>query len=134
MAARDLSGVFEERIRAIVQPLLDDAVNRMMGAFLGMTGGGVPRRGPGRPPKTATAAAAGEEACNVAGCVRPMRSKGYCAAHYQAARKYGWPMPAPVGFNAPVRRRGRPPRSGSPGPVPKAAGKPGRRRGRKPAR
>jgi hypothetical protein len=49
--------------------------------------------------------------CNVKGCARPHRSKGYCAAHYQSARKYGWPMPCPVGFEAPVLKRGRPARA-----------------------
>lgn len=32
--------------------------------------------------------------CAVVGCDRPHRSMGYCASHYQSARKHGWPMPA----------------------------------------
>jgi hypothetical protein len=51
-------------------------------------GTGVPRTGP---------------TCNVAGCSLPHRSKGYCSAHYQAARRYGWPQPAPAGFTPPKR-------------------------------
>jgi hypothetical protein len=114
MSTRDVGGMFDARIREIVAPMVDEAVNRMMAAFLGGSqgtgaGNGV-RHGPGRPRKNAAPTAqACKEACNVAGCVRPMRSKGYCAAHYQSARKYGWPMPAPKNFAAPVRRRGRPP-------------------------
>lgn len=57
----------------------------------------------------ATATAAGGKLCAVVGCNRPFRSQGYCAAHYQAARKYDWPMPAPATFEAPERpSRGRP--------------------------
>jgi hypothetical protein len=118
MATRDVSGMFDERIREIVAAMVDEAVNRIMAALLGESGTGagngvVSRRGPGRPRKNAavTAVQANKEACNVAGCVRPMRSKGYCATHYQSARKYGWPMPAPKNFAAPVSRRGRPPGS-----------------------
>lgn len=39
--------------------------------------------------------------CEVAGCKRPHRSQGYCAPHYQAARKKNWPMPAPHNFRPP---------------------------------
>jgi hypothetical protein len=46
--------------------------------------------------------------CNVKGCVRPHRSQGYCGAHYQSARKYGWPTPAPAGFVPAPLKRGRP--------------------------
>lgn len=52
-------------------------------------------------------AAAPGASCNVAGCTSPHRSRGYCSAHYQAARKHGWPMPAPEGFEPPARERGR---------------------------
>lgn len=55
---------------------------------------------------TGAAAGAGAEACNVKGCSRPRRSMGYCGAHYQAARKHGWPRPCPLGFEAgPVERQ-----------------------------
>lgn len=46
--------------------------------------------------------------CAVKNCKRPYRSQGYCAAHYQAARKYDWPMPGKAGFSPPPRKRGRP--------------------------
>lgn len=107
--ADDLTKAFEQRVRQIVEPMLEDAVARVTRALLGVGGAiQVARRGRRG---GASAAAAGKQACNVSGCSRPVRSKGYCAAHYQAARKYGWPMPAPRGFKAPVRRRGRPPKN-----------------------
>lgn len=63
-------------------------------------------------PKAAAEVATGDNKCGVADCTRPYRSRGYCAAHYQAARKYGWPMPAPQGFEPPPRpSRGRPPKT-----------------------
>lgn len=39
-----------------------------------------PGRKPGRPAKGTV--------CTTAGCNKPARSKGLCAAHYQAARRY----------------------------------------------
>jgi hypothetical protein len=63
--------------------------------------GAGPKRGPGRPRKIAfpvgfpalTAGRRGkqsrsgtERGCAIAGCRRPARSKGYCAAHYQKYR------------------------------------------------
>lgn len=33
--------------------------------------------------------------CLVPGCPRPNRSSGYCAPHYQAARRQRWPIPHP---------------------------------------
>ena len=107
----DLSKAFEQRVLEIVRPMLDDAVERVTRALLGVGRVPVQAARRGRRAAGATAAKSGNQACNVAGCVRPVRSKGYCAAHYQAARKYGWPMPAPKGFKAPVRRRGRPPKN-----------------------
>ena len=52
---------------------------------------------PGKPgrPKQFVSADGNPSACSVAGCGRDYRSKGYCSAHYQAARKNGWPVPAP---------------------------------------
>lgn len=48
---------------------------------------GAGKRGRGRPKKAAAASADGEvRLCAVAGCGRPARSKGYCAAHYQKFR------------------------------------------------
>lgn len=38
------------------------------------------------------------QACMVRGCTRPHRAMGYCAAHYQSARKHGWPLPATESF------------------------------------
>ena len=62
-------------------------------------------------PSRAPRAAESDKKCEVVGCKRPYRSQGYCAAHYQAARKYEWPMPAPRGFSPPPRpARGRPPK------------------------
>lgn len=68
-----------------------------------------PRRG--RPPKALQAMQAPSPGCFVKYCPNPYRSQGYCAAHYQAARKYEWPMPCPPDWNAPPRpARGRPPK------------------------
>jgi hypothetical protein len=56
------------------------------------------KRGPGRPPKSAGAVVVaakrgrpvgsgrGGRACAIKGCGKKMRSKGYCAAHYQKFR------------------------------------------------
>jgi len=71
------------------------------------------RRGPGRPKgqsakvasvKEAPAKAASSQACAVIGCDNEVRSKGYCAAHYQKynnlkktgrAADFGWTEDAP---------------------------------------
>jgi hypothetical protein len=76
-----------------LEPLLREAASGggRGGARAGGTGGGAAaagRRGPGRPPKSAASGAAAAGAtCSVEGCTRPMRSKGMCSAHYQAARR-----------------------------------------------
>ncbi len=68
-------------------------VSRLAAAF----GGGVVRRGPGRPPKALALVGGGKRgggrrprgekrACALVGCKNPARSKGYCAAHYQKYR------------------------------------------------
>lgn len=141
-AANPLAEALDKRIRAMVEEALQtvvrdevrSALREELASIVGSISGGMPapaapkRRGAGRPAKaTATRttkaakpsraarsreAAAGEEKCGVAGCNRPYRSRGYCAAHYQAARKYGWPMPAPKDFVPPPRpSRGRPPKA-----------------------
>ncbi len=76
------------------------------------------KRGPGRPKsqpakaapvkaapvKEAPVKAASSQACAVIGCDNPVRSKGYCAAHYQKynnlrktgrAAEFGWTEDAP---------------------------------------
>lgn len=52
------------------------------------------KRGPGRPPKSASLATpakrgrrpGAKHACAIEGCRRPSLSKGYCGAHYQKLR------------------------------------------------
>lgn len=128
-----LTQALDKRIRAVVEETLDDAVRvairNIVREELSQALGGVVAapaaigaRRVGRPPgrriaagrKARGAAATAEEGaknCEVVGCKRPYRSQGYCAAHYQAARKYEWPMPAPKNFSPPARpARGRPPK------------------------
>lgn len=135
-----LAQVLDQRIRAIVDEALESALREnlrtifqeeLANALGSQAAAGAPsptgrRRGrpagrkaaapKGRPAKGAKRAARATGAtsakkCNVVGCKRPHRSMGYCAAHYQSARKHGWPMPAPEGFVAPPSApRGRPPK------------------------
>jgi len=66
------------------------------------------KRGPGRPKaqptKEAPIKATSSQGCAVIGCANPVRSKGYCAAHYQKynnlkktgrAADFGWTDDAP---------------------------------------
>jgi hypothetical protein len=133
MATRDFGDVFARRVQDIVQPMVDEAVGRIVASLLGAGARGAGR---GRPARRA--ARAGGAGCGVVGCGRPVRSMGWCASHYQAARKYGWPMPAagPGTFAPEPRRLGRPPRSAGSSkaaPASKAARKRRRRRNRKAA-
>ncbi|HWV38779.1 MAG TPA: hypothetical protein VN033_09925 [Vulgatibacter sp.] len=130
-----LAQVLDQRIRAIVDEALESAIRETLrtviqeelavalgteaAAGVSTTAG----RRRGRPAGKASAKAraakgakrttarTSKRKCNVVGCKRPHRSMGYCAAHYQSARKHGWPMPAPEGFVAPPPApRGRPPK------------------------
>jgi hypothetical protein len=56
------------------------------------------------PAKAASVKAASDQACAIIGCDNPVRSRGYCAAHYQKynnlkktgrAAEYGWTDDAP---------------------------------------
>jgi hypothetical protein len=107
----DVAAQFEERIRDIVRPMVDDMVSSITGRILGT--GSAPRRG--RPAGGAIKVAKSTgSVCGVVGCGLPVRSKGYCAKHYQSARKYGWPSdPRPASFSPAPVRRGRPPASAS---------------------
>lgn len=109
-----LASVLDQRIRAVLEEAFhgsfaNELRNIVRAEMLGALGiaavkNTVVRRGP----KGRRAAKAAEgHACNVAGCGNPHRSRGYCSAHYQAARKYGWPMPAPAGFEPPQHERAR---------------------------
>jgi hypothetical protein len=104
-----LRDVLAEEIARALQPVhamiaqlqANGAVVERLAAVLGQPVHAV-KRGPGRPPKTASFVAAkpaGAPArrgrpvsassggvCAVMGCGRPARSKGYCAAHYQKFR------------------------------------------------
>jgi hypothetical protein len=96
-------------LRSRIEERLREEMMAALGATLGEAMAAPPasrRRAP-RAPTTAAPAASGET-CGVVGCTRPRRSLGYCGAHYQSARKYGWPRPCPEGFNPPMRKRGRP--------------------------
>lgn len=141
-AANPLAEALDKRIRAMVEEALQTvvrdevrtALREELASILGSISGEMPapaaakRGAAGRPTKAAAtratktkttrttkargAAAGAENKCGVAGCNRPYRSRGYCAAHYQAARKYGWPMPSPKDFVPPPRpSRGRPPKA-----------------------
>jgi hypothetical protein len=63
-----------------------------------------PGRAKAQPKKEAPVKAASDQVCAVIGCDNPVRSKGYCAAHYQKynnlkktgrAAEYGWTDDAP---------------------------------------
>lgn len=136
-ATNPLAAALDKRIRAIVEESIEkivrdevrSALREELSVLLGTISSGapaaaMPRRRAGkaivkakakaaRKGRARKAEASGEQAtCGVAGCGRPYRSRGYCAAHYQAARKYGWPMPPPADFVPPPRpARGRPPKS-----------------------
>jgi len=128
-ASNPLAQALDTRIRAVIDESMNDAmrtsIRRIIQEELAQILGGaaapaaIGTRRAGRPPgrrvqATRAPRAAAQDAdkkCEVAGCKRPYRSQGYCAAHYQAARKYEWPMPAPKNFSPPPRpARGRPPR------------------------
>lgn len=139
-ATNPLATALDKRIRAIVEEAVEEAVREEVKAalreelasILGSISGAeeaVSTRAAARTTTTkaratakkataargrarASAASEGQTKCGVADCTRPYRSRGYCAAHYQAARKYGWPMPPPEGFVPPPRpSRGRPPKA-----------------------
>jgi len=69
------------------------------------------------PVKVAPVKAASDQACAIIGCGNPVRSKGYCAAHYQKynnlkktgrAAEYGWTDdPPPQSVTNPTLPRGR---------------------------
>jgi hypothetical protein len=105
---RRIRTVLEETLRGSFAKELRDLVRaEMMGAFgINTVKNTAVVRTP-RKAKAARRAAAVGATCNIAGCNSPHRSRGYCSAHYQAARKHGWPMPAPVGFEPPARERAR---------------------------
>ena len=121
-AKNPLTNALDQRIRSVVSETMGEAIRtsirQIIQEELASALGSSPTpvaAAPARTPKGArvglqrAARKAAVKLCNVAGCHRPHRSQGYCAAHYQSARKYGWPMPAPKGFKLPgTARRGRP--------------------------
>ena len=135
-ASNPLAQALDKRIRAIIDQSMEDAlrtsIRRIVQEELSQALGGIAAPAPaaigtrrvGRPPGRRVQAARAtrgsapatdaDKKCEVAGCKRAYRSQGYCAAHYQAARKYEWPMPAPKNFSPPPRpARGRPPKEAS---------------------
>ena len=116
-----LASVLDQRIRAVLEetlrgPFANELRNLVRAEMMGAFGVAAPkntvvlppRAKPGRKPKAAMPIAKHDGAtCNVVGCGNPHRSRGYCSAHYQAARKYSWPMPAPVSFEPPAHERSR---------------------------
>ena len=96
-----LRKMIQEEIRSLIGPLADAVgqlqQNSVVDQLRSLLGNGA-KRGPGRPPKltvpgsTATqrakkrATRSSDRACAVIACTRPVRSKGYCAAHYQKMR------------------------------------------------
>ncbi|WP_373048912.1 hypothetical protein [Vulgatibacter sp.] len=130
-SSNPLAQALDKRIRAAIDETMEEAlrgsirriIQEELAAALGTAAAppAIGTRRAGRPPgrrvqagrkaRGGAAAAEGSKVCEVAGCKRPYRSQGYCAAHYQAARKYDWPLPAPKGFTPPPRpARGRPPK------------------------
>jgi hypothetical protein len=102
--------LIRDEIESQLRPL-QDAVNRLdafatqLAPLTSFLGGAAPagpaspvRRGPGRPPKNALAAPAPGTGCGIAGCERPPRSKGYCAAHYQKLRTLSLRNQRPAGW------------------------------------
>ena len=87
-----------ESLRSVAERLapVAAAMAPLFGAQVAKPG----KRGPGRPPKMAAAAAPaaggkrrgrkpstdGARECAIIGCGSPSRTKGYCAAHYQKLR------------------------------------------------
>lgn len=111
-----LAAVLDQRIRTVLEESLRgsfaDELRRMVRAemlgALGIDNAVKNVVAPKRKTKTVRKAAAPSgSTCNVSGCDSPHRSRGYCSAHYQAARKHGWPMPAPERFEPPARERAR---------------------------
>lgn len=114
-----LVNVLDQRIRAVLEETLRGSFahelrnlvrTEMLGAFgVDAVKNTVVRKAAKQGRRAAAPAAKGAATatCNVAGCANPHRSRGYCSAHYQAARKYEWPMPAPAGFEPPDRERAR---------------------------
>jgi hypothetical protein len=105
-----LASVLDQRIRAVVEEMLrgtfaNELRNVVRGELVEALGGKVAIvRAPAAKPTGRRGGRPAAGGCNVAGCKSPHRSRGYCSAHYQAARKYGWPMPAPSGFSPPTKR------------------------------
>lgn len=123
-SSNPLAEALDRRVRAVVEEAIEDAlsgslrdvIREELAAALGSTAAAPsPRRtGRGGGRRAAAPAREGGKTCNIVDCERAYRSQGYCAAHYQAARKYGWPMPAPANFTPPPRPpRGRPSREAS---------------------
>jgi hypothetical protein len=109
-----LASVLDQRIRAVLEEELhgsfaNELRNIVRTEMLGALGiNEVKNVAVRRGPKPGRRAAKVEGAmCSVVGCGNAHRSRGYCSAHYQAARKYGWPMPAPANFEPPPRERAR---------------------------
>jgi hypothetical protein len=86
-----------ERMIGPLQASLDQQASFIARLGAAMSGAGVLKRGPGRPPKALSLPSAGKRgggrrtrgekrACALVGCKNPARSKGYCAAHYQKWR------------------------------------------------
>ena len=103
--------MIRDELRAVLAPLANAVAQlQQQGSVqsqLQVLLGGVAKRGPGRPrklevsalsaltagrtgakrgPKGKRTRGSNDRGCAVAGCKRPARSKGYCAAHYQKYR------------------------------------------------
>lgn len=95
MVADEVARAIGPLTAAVAQLQQNGAVIERLAAALGQP----LKRGPGRPPKALSLSAgtgkrrgrppgrkASGRACAVKGCGKKMRSKGYCAAHYQKFR------------------------------------------------
>ncbi len=108
-----LRDMIREEISSVIGPIADavaalreqGSVASQLSSLLGGGAVGGVKRGPGRPrknalmqplltagngarrgPKGKRSRDTGDHGCNIIGCKRPARSKGYCAAHYQKYR------------------------------------------------
>ena len=101
--------MIREELAAVLAPIAKAVADlqeqgNLQAQLQSLLGGGA-RRGPGRPrklplgfaaltvgrkarkgPKGKRGRASNDRGCAIAGCKRPARSKGYCAAHYQKFR------------------------------------------------
>ena len=95
MMANEVAKALRPVHAALAELQAHGSIMARLASALGQSGQPVIKRGPGRPPKSAFAAApvlTGEKRarkhgekrdCSIIGCGRPALSKGFCNSHYQ---------------------------------------------------